>query len=217
MGKKCYFVFYCHNTSLSQHLRSALNYKVLYCHIMVKAESFEIFFVINLICIYWCINWTETTWKDNVVWVCNPTIQLRLMFSDQQAYYKVLCGHIIVKFEYLWNSFHHQLESYILINKLIMENLEKINWLGFVTPQYIFVSKFSDQKWYYKVLRGHIIIKFGSFKITFHDQLHMYMMMNKSGKNNWKNNATWVDNATIQLHLIFEIRNDTMKCYVAIS
>ena len=116
-----------------------------------------------------------------MIWVRNATIQLRLMFSDHQQYYKVLCGHIMVKSGYFFNIFGDQLHMYMIMNKLSKKNWKNnMIWVRKATIQLCLL--FSDQKQYYKVICRHIMVKNGYFSNIFVHQLHMYMIMDKLSK-----------------------------------
>ena len=81
--------------------------------------------------------------KNNVIWVYNATIQLCFKISDQQPYYKVLCGHIMVKTEYFSNIFIINLTNIYWLIKWA-KTTWKIIWIEFVTPQYSFALKFQN-------------------------------------------------------------------------
>ena len=137
-------------------------YKVLCRHIIVKSEYLWNILVINFTSILWWINWEEKNWENNMIWVGNATIQLCLMFSDQQKYYKVLCGHIMVKSKYFWYFFVINLTCiWWWINwarKILKNNVMSVHkatiHLHLMT---------SNQKWDYKVLCGHMMVKYGYF------------------------------------------------------
>ena len=110
-------------------------YKVLCYHIMVRSGPFSNIFHYELYMYILIKKLSRKSWRNNVIRVCNVTIQLCLMFSDQQQYYKVLCDHLMVRLEYFCNILHNHLQMYIYLWINWAKKICKIISFVFVMPQ----------------------------------------------------------------------------------